>query len=205
MTIQFNIDIDDSLRGYHESFISFIVSFILFSVNENEEAEAGQDSVFEFGIIVHQNSHDAHVRDETTRTPDHVLLGQPKLTRRVQSTIVDGVVVSLGQELERTVFFLVDLDDSMDDGDFSAFDLEDDDLADSDGFLAMIGEEKQIASMESRLHGSRQHHHDRRLASRHHHQSLPYHECGGHDHSKVENLIVQLSLIHPSDIVEEVH
>jgi len=178
---------------------------ILFSVNEDEEAETSEDGVFEFGIIVHQNCHDADVRDEATRPTNHVLLCEPKLARRIQSTIINGVVVSLREELEGAILFLVYLDHSMDDGDFSAFDFEDDDFSDSDGFLAMIGEEKEIAAMKRRLHRSRQHHHDRRLATRHHHQSLPYHERRGDDHSEIENLIIQLSFIHPSDVVEEVH
>ena len=62
--------------------------------------------------------------------------------------------------------------DSMNDGNFSAFDFEDDDFSDSDGLLAMVGEEEEIAAMKGRLHRSRQNHHDRRLATSHYHQAL---------------------------------
>ena len=45
-------------------------------MNEHEQAEAGQNGVFELGIIVHQNSHDSHVRNEAASSADHVLCGK---------------------------------------------------------------------------------------------------------------------------------
>ena len=51
------------------------------------------------------------------------LLCEPILSRRVKPPVVDGVVVALGQELDAAVLLLVQLQDSMDDRDVSAFHL----------------------------------------------------------------------------------
>jgi len=174
-------------------------------MDEDEETEARQDGVFEFRIIVHENGDDADVGNETPRAADHVFLSQPELAWRIEAPIIDRVVVAFRQKLERPILFLVNLYDAMNDRDLPALDLEDDDFPDSDGLLSVIGEEKQIAAVESRLHGTGQNHHNRRLATSYHHQSLPDHQRRRDDHAKVEDLVVQLSLIHSTDIVEEVH
>ena len=64
------------------------------------------------------------------------------------------------------------LDDPVDDGNFPAFDLEDDDFSDSDRFFPMVGEEEEIPAVEGRLHRSGKNDYDRRLAPRHNHQTL---------------------------------
>ena len=42
-------------------------------MDEDVEAETGQDGVLELGVVVHDDRHDAHVGQEAAGTPDHVL------------------------------------------------------------------------------------------------------------------------------------
>ena len=52
------------------------------------------------------------------------LLCEPVLPRRVEASVVDGVVVALRQELDAAVLLLVQLQDSVHDRNVSAFDLQ---------------------------------------------------------------------------------
>ena len=42
-------------------------------VDEDVEAEAGQDRVLELGVVVHDDRHDADIGEEAAGTADHVL------------------------------------------------------------------------------------------------------------------------------------
>ena len=59
------------------------------------------------------------------------LLCEPVLPRRVEASVVDGVVVALRQELDAAVLLLVQLQDSVHDRNVAAFDLQKISLANS--------------------------------------------------------------------------
>ena len=42
-------------------------------MDEDIEAETGQDGVLELGVVVHDDRHDADIGEEAAGTPDHVL------------------------------------------------------------------------------------------------------------------------------------
>ena len=42
-------------------------------MDEDVESEAGQDSVLELGVVVHDDRHDTDVGEEAAGTADHVL------------------------------------------------------------------------------------------------------------------------------------
>ncbi len=44
-------------------------------MDENVEAETSQDGVFELGVLVHDDRHDAHVGQEATSPTDNVFSG----------------------------------------------------------------------------------------------------------------------------------
>jgi len=92
------------------------------------------------------------------------------LSGRVQSSVIDGIVVSLGQELDRSVFLFVQLQYPVHNGDVSAFNLisqlavaprvklthlEDDDLAHSDILALVVGQEEQVAPARGKISGVR--------------------------------------------------
>ena len=54
---------------------------------EHVEPETGQHGVLELWILVHDDGHDAHVREEAPGSPDHVLLRQPILQKMELSRI----------------------------------------------------------------------------------------------------------------------
>lgn len=128
----------------------------------------------------------------------------------VESSVVDGVVVALGQELDLPVLLLVQLQHSVHDGNIATFnlwkgtlvsqtmalsckqdvvaDLEDDDFTNSDVLRVVVGQEEEVSPVEGGLHRAGENHHDGRFGPSPHHQTLPDHQCGGHDHAKGQNL-----------------
>ena len=79
-------------------------------MDQDVEAEAGQDGVLELWILIHDDGDDADVGQESPGPAHHVLPLQPVLSGRVQASVVDGVVVALGQELDAAVLLLVQLE-----------------------------------------------------------------------------------------------
>lgn len=58
------------------------------------------------------------------------------------------------QQQTAAFVLFVDLQDSVYDGDLSAFNPEDNDLPHPDGILHPVGEKQQVSSVESRLHAA---------------------------------------------------
>jgi hypothetical protein len=105
---------------------------------------------------------------------DDVFSLQPVLSWCVQSSVVDRVVVSFGQDFDRPVFptsvelnamnnlqlfkefefklLLMKFKDTMHDRYVSSFHLEHDDISNIERFVIVVGQEEQISSMKSRFH-----------------------------------------------------
>merc|ERR1712090_97256 len=73
---------------------------LLLPMYEHIEAEARQHGVLELGIVVHNDRHNAHVREEAPSSTNHVLSVQPELSWSIKPPVVHTVVVSLCEELD---------------------------------------------------------------------------------------------------------
>lgn len=102
-----------------------------------------QNAVLQIRVLVHVNRDHSNVRQKAPSPAHNVLLGEPQLPRSVKTPIVDRVVIALGQELDRSVVLLVQLDHPMDDRNVPAFDFEHHDFTHTHRFL-LVGQEQQI-------------------------------------------------------------
>ena len=84
----------------------------LFSVDEDIESQAGEHSIFELGVIVHDDCDYSDIREESSGSAHHVFPVQPQLSWSIETSVVHAVVVTFGQELDASVFFLVQLQHS---------------------------------------------------------------------------------------------
>jgi hypothetical protein len=94
-------------------------------------------------------------RDETmgiggSLTEDVTAL-EPSLPRSVQTDVVHTICISFGEDLHLPILLLMDPQYTMDDGDISIFNFEDDDLSNSD-WIIVVGEEEDVATLESWHH-----------------------------------------------------
>lgn len=165
----------------------------LFPVQQNVEGQDAQDRVLQIRVLVHEDRDHADIWQEALCPAYNVLFREPHLSRSIQSSIVDGIVISLGQELDcRVVRLLVHLDDSMHNGNVSAFHLEHHNLANSHWLLPVVCEQQQVATMKRRLHATTEHDHNWGLAARDHHQTLPDHQGRGDNHAEAKDLVEEL-------------
>ena len=86
----------------------------------------------------------------------------------------------------------MEFDDPMNDRYVAPFDFEDDDFADANRIVLVIGKKEEIAAIEGRFHAAAQDDDNGALAACYHHQALPDHERRRDDHAEVEDLIVEL-------------
>lgn len=168
------------------------VLVVLFAMQQHVESQDSENGVLQIRVLVHQDGDHSDVGQEPLRPAHNVLLREPHLSWRVQAPIVYRVVVALGQELDRRVVLLVHFDHAMYDWNVSALHLEHNNLAHPHGLLSVVCEQEEIATVECRFHAPAEHHHDGGLAPRHHHQSLPDHQRGGHDHAEAQDLVEEL-------------
>jgi hypothetical protein len=66
-------------------------------------AKISTAAYLKIGIFVHINRDHSHIRQKTARPPHNVLLGQPQLTGRIQASVIDRIVVALGQKFNGVV------------------------------------------------------------------------------------------------------
>jgi len=103
--------------------------------------------------------------------------------------------LNLGNKAAKNAVFLllfVDFENAVDNGYLAAFYFKDDDVADPDRRLSVVGEQEQVAAVEGRLHAAAENDHYGALGACHHHQAFPDHQRRGDDHGKVKHLVVEL-------------
>lgn len=122
---------------------------ILFPVKQHIQCQHSKNTVLQIGILVHVNRNHSNVRQKSSCPPYDVLLGEPQLTRSVKAPIVHRVVVTLGQELDRSVVLLVQFNHPMYDWDVATFDFEHHNFTHTNRFL-LVGQEQQVPA-ESKL------------------------------------------------------
>jgi hypothetical protein len=66
-------------------------------------AKNTENRVFEVGVFVHEDGDHADVGEEAAGPPDDVLFRKPQLTGRVETSIVNGVVITLRKELHGSI------------------------------------------------------------------------------------------------------
>mmetsp|Transcript_37748 Transcript_37748/g.121133 ORF Transcript_37748/g.121133 Transcript_37748/m.121133 type:complete len:265 (+) Transcript_37748:478-1272(+) len=178
-------------------FVSSLLPLLcFFLVGEDEEAHDADEDVLEGGVVVEDDGDHADVPEGADGASEDVVSLEPELSRGVEASVVDAVVVALRQELDGAVNLFVDLHDAVDDGDLAVLDLEDDDLADSDGVVLVV-QKKNVAALEGRFHGPAQHYDDGALGLGEEHQPLPDHQRREHDHRQIQTLVHQQPLVLP--------
>ena len=89
--------------------ISFLLLLLLLARHHEQRQHADQD-VLDGGIVVHDDRHASHVREEADHTAHDVLAPpQPPLPAGVECAVVAPVVVSLGEQegASRRLFFVL--------------------------------------------------------------------------------------------------
>lgn len=116
---------------------------ILFSVKQHIQCQHSKNTVLQIGILVHVDRYHSYVRQKSSCPSYNILFGEPQLTRSVKASVVHRIVIPLGQELDRSVVLLVQLNHSMYDWNVATFDFEHNNFTHTDRFL-LIGQEKQV-------------------------------------------------------------
>ena len=120
---------------------------------------------------------------------DHIVC-EIQLLVLVEATIVNRVVVTLCKQLQIALLVSLLRHDAMNDWDALTWELVDNDIAVDD--WRVFSQQKDVATLHTRLHRAREYDNDRTLSPECQLHHIPHHDRRRHNHCELEDLIDKL-------------